>query len=136
MGWCSQWQATMALLSTEVKYVILTFTAKKATWMRLLLTKVGLLDKKGQYAEIKVVQRSKKVKQIKANVTRQEQEAYSRKESLLTNNAVASLSAPPFQSFLSSDISATLISLKEDYWRSIALAHNSVFHARIKHIDI
>lgn len=40
--------------------------------MRLLLTEIGLLDKKGQYVEIKVLKDSKGPKQIKANAIRQE----------------------------------------------------------------
>lgn len=58
--------------------------------MRLLLTKVGLLDKKGQYVEIKVVQGSKKVEQIKIDNVGQEEVALSRK-SPLTSNIIALL---------------------------------------------
>ncbi len=50
---------------TEAEYVALTLAAKEATWMRLLLTEVGLLDEEGQYAEIKVIQGSKGTEQIK-----------------------------------------------------------------------
>lgn len=44
----------ITLLSTKVEYMILTFAIKKAIWKRLLLTKIGLFDKEGQYVEIKV----------------------------------------------------------------------------------
>ncbi len=52
---CSKRQATVALSSTESEYVALTLAAKEATWMRLLLTEVGLLDEKSQYVGIKVI---------------------------------------------------------------------------------
>lgn len=42
--------------------------------MRLLLIKIGLLNKKGQYAKIKVFKDSKKVEQIKADIVKQEEE--------------------------------------------------------------
>lgn len=67
----------MTLSSIKAKYVALTFAAKEATWMRLLLIKLGLLDKKGHYVEIKVLKNSKEVEQIKANAERQEGEALS-----------------------------------------------------------
>lgn len=35
--------------------------------MRLLLIEIGLLNKKGQYVEIKVLKNSKRVEQIKAD---------------------------------------------------------------------
>ena len=56
VSWCSKRQATVALSSTEAEYVALTLAAKEATWLRLLLTKIGLLDEDGQYAVIKVAQ--------------------------------------------------------------------------------
>lgn len=43
--------------------------------MRLLLIKIGLLNKKDQYAEIKVLQESRGTEQIKSNVIRQEEKA-------------------------------------------------------------
>lgn len=130
----------MALLLTKVEFMILIFAAKKGTWMRLLLTAVGLLDKKSQYTKIKVGQESKRVEQIEANTKRQKEEALSRR-SRLTSNAVAlskncPFSALSFSSHLSSNISATLISLKRDNQKSIALVHNLVFHKYIKHINI
>lgn len=70
VSWCSKKQATMALLSTEAEYVVLTLATKKVTWIRLLLTEIGLLDKEGQYVEIKILQGSKKIEQIKANIAR------------------------------------------------------------------
>lgn len=38
----------VALLLIETEYVALTFVAKVATWIRLLLTEVDLLDEKDQ----------------------------------------------------------------------------------------
>ncbi len=60
VSWYSKRKTTVILSLTEAEYVALTLAAKKTTWMRLLLTKIGLLDKEGQYAEIKVIQRSKR----------------------------------------------------------------------------
>ncbi len=46
--------------------------------MRLLLIEIGMLDKEGQYAEIKVLQGSRGIEQIKADATEKEGEAPSR----------------------------------------------------------
>lgn len=43
VSWCSKRQATVALSSTEAECIALTLAAKEATWLRLLLTKLGLL---------------------------------------------------------------------------------------------
>lgn len=43
ISWCFKKQAIVALLSTKVKYIAFILTAKKATWLRLLLTELGLL---------------------------------------------------------------------------------------------
>ena len=55
VSWYAKRQATVALSSTEAEYVALTLAAKEATWLRLLLTKLGLLKASDQYAEIKVI---------------------------------------------------------------------------------
>lgn len=68
VSWCFKKQAIVALLSIKAEYVAVTFATKEATWIILLLTELGLLDKKDQYAKIKVGQRSKEIDQIKANV--------------------------------------------------------------------
>lgn len=44
VSWCSKRQATVALSSTEAEYIALTLAAKEATWLRLLLTELGLLQ--------------------------------------------------------------------------------------------
>lgn len=46
--------ATVALSFTEAKYITLTLAAKEATWLRLLLTELGLLHPEQQHAEIKI----------------------------------------------------------------------------------
>lgn len=51
----------VALSSIETKYVVITITAKEATWIRLLFIEINLLNKKGQYTEIKVLKDSKGV---------------------------------------------------------------------------
>lgn len=90
--------------------------------MKLLLIKVGLLDKDGQYTEIKVT-KSVKTKQIKNNTIGQEKEISSRTlTSIATLATLANLS--------------NLLFLKNDNQRSVALAHNPIFYTRTKHIDI
>lgn len=68
ISWHTKRQATVALLSTEAEYVALTLTAKKETWLRLLLTKLGLLKASDQYVEIKIIQGSTKTEQILADI--------------------------------------------------------------------
>lgn len=106
VGWCSKRQATVALSSTEAEYIALTLAAKEATWLRLLLTELGLLEANDQHAEINVRHENTGVKTLKEDL------------------------AEPAPSQNSA------VSMKGDNQESIALAHNPVFHARIKHIDI
>ena len=54
VSWCSKRQPTVALSSTEAEYIALTLAAKEATWLRLLLTELGLLQPDQQHALIKV----------------------------------------------------------------------------------
>lgn len=44
VSWCSKRQSTVALSSTEAEYIALTLAAKKATWLRLPLTELCLLQ--------------------------------------------------------------------------------------------
>ena len=43
ISWCSKRQTTVALSSTEAEYMALTLAAKEATWLRLLMTELGLM---------------------------------------------------------------------------------------------
>ena len=43
ISWCSKRQTTVALSSTEAEYMALTLAAKEATWLRLLITELGLM---------------------------------------------------------------------------------------------
>ena len=52
ISWCSKKQTSVALSSTEAEYMALTLAAKEATWLRLLLTELGLLDEGNQHAKI------------------------------------------------------------------------------------
>lgn len=54
VSWCSKNQRTVALSSTEAEYIALTLAAKEATWLRLLLTELGLLQPDQPHASIKV----------------------------------------------------------------------------------
>lgn len=50
----------------------LTLVAKKTTWLRLLLTELGLLGISEQYAEMKMNQESSRIKQILADIRDEE----------------------------------------------------------------
>lgn len=45
VSWSSKRQAMVALSTIKAEYVTLTLVVKKATWMKLLLIEIGLLDK-------------------------------------------------------------------------------------------
>lgn len=106
VGWCSKRQATVALSSTEAEYIAFTLAAKEAPWLRLLLTELGLLEANDQHAELNVRHEHTGVKTLKKDLA---------EPAPSQNNAV---------------------SMKSDHQGSIALAHNPVFYARTKHIDI
>lgn len=106
VSWRSKRQATMALSSTEAEYIAFTLAAKEATWLRLLLTKLGLLEADDQHAEINVRHGNTGVKALKKDLVQ----------------------PPPSHN--------DAVNMKGDNQGSIALAHNPVFHARTKHIDI
>lgn len=48
VSWSSKRQSTVALSSIEAKYMGLTQATKEATWLRLLMTELGLLKSKNQ----------------------------------------------------------------------------------------
>lgn len=50
----------------------LTLITKEATWLRFLLIELNLLKASEQYVEIKITQRSIKIKQILTNIKSQE----------------------------------------------------------------
>lgn len=64
VSWCSKKQSTVALSSTEAEYITLTLAAKKAIWLRLLLTELGLLQSNQQHALIRVSQNNTSVQSI------------------------------------------------------------------------
>lgn len=120
VSWCSKRQATVnrsGIRGTDL-------CCKEATWLRLLLIEIGLLDEEGQYAEIKVTHGSIGPEQIKADAAGQEGGVHSM---TLTSNAAPA----PLPSLTSNNSSASL-SLKGDNQGSIAFAHNPVFHASKK----
>ncbi len=89
----------------------MTLAAKKATWLRLLLTELGLLQSNEQHALIKVSQNNTCAQSIHENldIARGEEET---------------------------NIGEMIIPLKGNNQGSIALAHNPVFHFRTKYINI
>ena len=56
VSWSSKRQATVALSSTQAEYMALTQTTKEATWLRLLMTEIGLLDSENQHAQIQTLE--------------------------------------------------------------------------------
>ncbi len=116
VSWCSKRQPTVALSSTEAEYIALTLAAKEATWLRLLLTELGLLQPGQQHALIKVSQNNTCVHAIQQDLD----------DERGGKNELAG----------SSDGTTIVIPLKGDNQGSIVLAHNPVFHSRTKHIDI
>ncbi len=96
----------MALSSTKAEYIALTLAAKEATWLRLLLTELGLLQSDQQHALIKVSEHHTSANAIENDLD------------------------------IACGGGEIVIPLKSDDQRSIALAHNPIFHSRTKHIDI
>lgn len=107
----SKSQPIVALSSTQAEYIALTLATKQATWLRLLLTKLGLLQLNEQYALIKVSQNNTCTQRIYENLSI----AYGKEET---------------------NVREIIIPLKSNNQESIVLAHNPVFYFRIKHIDI
>lgn len=66
VSWCLKHQTTIALSSTEAKYVVLSLTSKEAMWLRLLLKELGLLQSAEQHTEIKVIDESIRASKIKS----------------------------------------------------------------------
>ena len=121
ISWSSRRQATVATSSTQAEYVSLTATAKEATWYRLLMTELRVLDPTATWAEIKVRKDNECVKAVKEGAEKR----------LKTANKIVELGQLD-------DTRATedypSIELRGDNQGSIAL--NPVLHSRSKHIDI
>lgn len=115
VSWCSKKQPTVALPSTEAEYIALTLAAKEATWLRFLLTELGLLQPDQQHALIKVSQNNTSVQSIHQDLG----------DERGGGNELAERSE-----------SEIVVPLKGDNQGSIALAYNPVFHSRTKHINI
>ena len=151
VSWCSKRQATVALSSTEAEYIALTLAAKEATWLRLLLTELGLLTADSQHAKINVSSTNTSAQALEADaqaVKSREKEdlpAMTREGENIGPDLVGTSDVEQSKTALKdlSDLLSTnhpkgqpAIPLKGDNQGSIALAHNPVFHARTKHIDI
>lgn len=109
----SKRQSTVPLSSTKAKYIALTLAAKETTWLRLFLNELGLLQPDKQHALIKISEQNTYAQAIHQDLD-------------------------PDNTCGGKEEQATSITipLKGDNQGSIALAHNPVFHARTKHIDI
>lgn len=64
VSWCSKRQPTVAFSSTEAEYIALTLAAKEATWLRLLLTELGLIQADNQHAKIHIRQENNSARAI------------------------------------------------------------------------
>ena len=98
----------VALSLTKAEYMALTLIVKEATWLRLLLIEVGLLNKYGQYTEI-MVTKSVGTEQIKDDAAGQEGEVSSK-----TFTSIITLVAAPANLSIS-------LPLKDDNQGSIVL---------------
>ena len=106
VSWCSKKQPTVALSCTEAEYIALTLAAKEAMWLRLLLTKLGLIQPDEHHALIKVFEHKTSAHAIENNLD------------------------------IACGGGEIVIPLKSDNQGSIALAHNPVFYSRTKNINI
>ncbi len=134
-GGLISYQAVVALSSTEAEYVALSLAAREATWLRLLLTELGLLQPDQQFAEIRVHESNKCVDAILPPAKQYRrpdngQEIAHEQKSLPQTGAVI----PDLPDIIQS--SSTSINLRGDHQSSIALANNPVLHTRTKDIDI
>ena len=126
----SKKQAVVALSSTEAEYVALSLAAREATWLRLLLTELGLLQPDQQFAEIRAHESNKCV------------DAISRPDIQYERPDSGGDIAQQQKRAEISDLSDTVqpppvpITLKGDNQSSIALSNNPILHTRTKHIDI
>lgn len=87
-----------------------------------MLTKLDLLFPNNQYAEIKVAEKNRGAKKIKANFRNKEEED---NKSMVLKATLIYLST-----------SCKAISLKSDYQELIIVIHNLVYHAQTKYINI
>lgn len=110
---CSKRQPPVALSSTEARYITLTLSAKESTWLRLLLTKLGLLEANDQHAEINVNQENTGVQALQKDLA-----GFQKERNLIIEPLCNS------------------VNMRGDNQGSIALAHNPVLHAQTKHINI
>ena len=112
VSWCSKKQPTVALSSTKAEYIVLTLAAKEATWLRLLVTELGLLQPDQQHALIKVFEQNSSAHAIQDSL-----------DDLDTTN-------------WGGGEEEIVIQLKGENQGSIVLALNLIFYSRTKHIDI
>ncbi len=124
VSWCSKRQSTVALSSTEAEYIALTLAAKEATWLRPLLTELGLLQPNQQHALIRVSQNNTSVQSINRDL--RDERGGGDEDELVRKIEQAETSKE----------TEIVVPLKGDNQGSVALAHNPVFHSRTKHIDI
>lgn len=68
VSWCSKKQSIVALSSIKVEYITLTLAAKKATWLKLLLTELGLPQLNQKHTLIKVSKKNTNVQSIQQNL--------------------------------------------------------------------
>ncbi len=131
---CSKRQPTVALSSTEAKYITLTLAAKEATWLRLLLTELGFLQPNNQHAKTNVVERNSSASVLLEDDTVRERER--EQEQPRSEPRSISISNKATSEGRRSNLIANTIPLRGDNQGFIALAYNPVFHSQTMYIDI
>ncbi len=134
LSYDSKKQAVVALSSTETEYIALSLIVREATWLRLLLTELGLLRPDQQFAEIRVHESNKYVDAI-LSTTEQYRRLDNRREITHKQESLPQIRVIPNLSDIIQS-SSTPITLKGDNQSSIALANNHILHMRTKHINI
>lgn len=109
---CLKCPITVALSSTKAEYVALILASKKAIWLKLLLTKLGLFYFIEQYAKIKFVKRSTGASEIKSSFQDQEIEEPKRIVSKIQDKQPSSINT--LAKLLIQALTNTSISLKSD----------------------
>ena len=118
ISYASKKQAIVALSSTEAEYVALNLAVREATWLRLLLTELGLLMPNDQFTEIHIDKDNKCA------------------EAILFPNSNLYPERISDQNLVTTSSQNNSIDLKGDNQSSIALANNPVLYTQTKHINI
>jgi hypothetical protein len=118
VSWCSKRQPTVALSTTKAEYMALTQAAKEATWYRLLMMELAIINPDEPWADIHVLTDNQAAQEIQSVP---ENETNSKTATQTTTEDLEEYPA---------------IELRGDNQGSIALGQNPVLHSRTKRIAI